>query len=382
MAPLRLASTLVLSLVLLALAGGQALASGGSGSSGGSGGGGGGGTAPPAGAPAVTLTPSSLAYGPQEVGTTSAAQTVTVANTGTASLFVNGLSQAGIDPLDFNRVDDQCSGITLAAGTSCTISVVFNPTATGTRTATISVLDNASTSPQAITLTGTGTSANGPTPLQVDTNGLTCTNGVCDLGSNSIVGDFFFTRFGAIGDTAPPFTWTQIGGALPRGLTLFPDGELYGTATTIGSSTFTVQVTDPNGKTASQTFSLGIASLPAAGNPGCQHAPSQNVAALNGPAIAGKTPSGQANADQSKLTACGGYVTINVTVKDINLANGTVLWVTLSGRPIGRITISNGSATMPPFVYANNLRKQAIQIYTAPPPLTLGEPTVLSGVFG
>src|SRR3954452_4258898 len=95
-------------------------------------------TPPPTGAPAVSLTPSALTYGPQEVGTTSAPQTVTLTNTGTASLFINGMSQGGTHPLDFAEVDDQCVGTSVPAGGSCTLSVVFKPTATGTRSATIS----------------------------------------------------------------------------------------------------------------------------------------------------------------------------------------------------------------------------------------------------
>src|SRR4051812_44789913 len=74
------------------------------------GGGGGTTTPPPTGTPAVSLRPSALTYGPQEVGTTSAPQTVTLTNTGTASLFINGMSQGGTHPLDFAEVDDQCVG--------------------------------------------------------------------------------------------------------------------------------------------------------------------------------------------------------------------------------------------------------------------------------
>jgi hypothetical protein len=59
-----------------------------------------------------------------------------------------------------------------------------------------------------------------------------------------------------------------------------------------------------------------------------------------------------------------------------------VLWVTLRGMPIGRITINNGAATMQPSTLANgSLRKRAILIYIQPPPITNGEPTVLSGTF-
>src|SRR5262249_53282126 len=50
---------------------------------------------------------------------------------------------------------------TLAHGASCTINVVFSPTATGTRVATLSVADDAGASPQTVSLTGVGTQ-NGP----------------------------------------------------------------------------------------------------------------------------------------------------------------------------------------------------------------------------
>jgi hypothetical protein len=78
--------------------------------------GGGGGGTPPASlssAPAVTLTPTSLTFGAQEIGTTSAAQSVTVANTGTAPLFINSAATRGADPLDFTEVFDGCSGLSV-----------------------------------------------------------------------------------------------------------------------------------------------------------------------------------------------------------------------------------------------------------------------------
>jgi hypothetical protein len=48
---------------------------------------------------------------------------------------------------------------TLAGGASCTINVLFTPTATGTRTATLNIVDNAAGSPQTVALTGTGTNS-------------------------------------------------------------------------------------------------------------------------------------------------------------------------------------------------------------------------------
>src|SRR3954464_5718107 len=110
------------------------------------GGGGGGTPAPtptPTGAPAVALSPSTVAFAPRDVGTVSDPQTVTLTNTGNASLFINGMSQQGTGAIDFAEVDAQCVGTSVAAGASCTISVVFRPQTTGNRVATISVIDNA-----------------------------------------------------------------------------------------------------------------------------------------------------------------------------------------------------------------------------------------------
>jgi hypothetical protein len=377
----RLASILVVFALFLAFGAGQALASHG---------GGGTTTTPPpspAGAPAVALSPSPVTYGPQAVGTTSAAQTVTLTNTGTASLFINGVSILGADQLDFNRSSDQCIGVPVAPGASCTIAIVFNPTATGTRTATLTVLDNNFASTQTVSLTGTGTSVNGPTPLSVDTTGLSCTAGVCTLGfvGDQLAKNFYFANLTVLGQTAPPFTWALAGGTLPPGLTMFSNGQLYGTPTATGTFTFTVKVTDSGGQTATQAFSLTISPQPpplTAAQKACQHAPGSTTAALTGPAIAGQTPSGQGIGDQSQLTACGGFTLITASVRNVNLPNGTVLWVTLGGEPIGRITLSGGAGSMAPWTLViSTLRKQGMAIFTAPPTGTSTQSPILSGPF-
>src|SRR4051812_32020747 len=87
---------------------------------------------PPPPASAVTFSPSSLTFAAQNVGTTSASQTVTATNTSGASFLVNS---AAVHSLDFTVVDDQCSGLTIANGASCAVSITFSPTTTGTRTA-------------------------------------------------------------------------------------------------------------------------------------------------------------------------------------------------------------------------------------------------------
>jgi len=98
-------------------------------------------------APGVTLTPSNLTFGSEVVGVSSVAQAVTVANTGTSSLIISSISAAG----DFTQTDN-CT--TIAAGASCSIQAVFTPTASGTRSGVITLVDNAGV--QEVVLTGTG----------------------------------------------------------------------------------------------------------------------------------------------------------------------------------------------------------------------------------
>jgi hypothetical protein len=102
----------------------------------------------------ANLSPASLSFSSLGVGVLSAAQAATLKNTGTASLTISGLAIAGADTGDFVQINT--CGSSLASGTSCTIAVIFSPLAVGTRTATLSVSDNTSASPQAITLSGAG----------------------------------------------------------------------------------------------------------------------------------------------------------------------------------------------------------------------------------
>jgi hypothetical protein len=106
------------------------------------------------GTPGASLTPSSLIYAAQAVGTTSSSQSVTLTNTGTATLTINSVTLAGTNASDFS-VTNSC-GASLAAGANCSIGVTFKPTASGARTATLSVSDNASSSPQTVSLSGSG----------------------------------------------------------------------------------------------------------------------------------------------------------------------------------------------------------------------------------
>ena len=107
------------------------------------------------GSPAVTLDHSSLSFGAQSVGTTSASQAILLTNTGTASLTITSIVTSG----DFGTTHNCPIGSAIAVNGSCTLNVTFTPTQTGTRTGTITITDNATNSPQTVTLSGTGQSS-------------------------------------------------------------------------------------------------------------------------------------------------------------------------------------------------------------------------------
>ena len=121
--------------------------------------------------PGASVSPTSLTFGSQTVGTTSAAQTVTLSNTGSAALTITSIVASG----DF-AASNTCGG-SLAAGGNCSISVTLTPTASGTRTGSLSVMDNATGSPQTVSLTGTGSSTAADFSLSVSPTSGTITAG-------------------------------------------------------------------------------------------------------------------------------------------------------------------------------------------------------------
>jgi len=109
-------------------------------------------------ATAVTVTPTTLTFPNQAVGTTSAPQNVTITNTGTATLNISKIS-AGTSG-DYTETDT-CGALlnTLSVGQSCSVSVIFSPTASGTRSGSLSITDNATGSPQTVAISGVGLAA-------------------------------------------------------------------------------------------------------------------------------------------------------------------------------------------------------------------------------
>ena len=97
----------------------------------------------------LTLAPATLGFGIVGLNTMSAAQTLTLTNTGLAAATISGTTVSG----DFSVASNSC-GAMLALGATCQISIVFTPSALGMRTGSVTVASNAG--PQMVALTGTG----------------------------------------------------------------------------------------------------------------------------------------------------------------------------------------------------------------------------------
>jgi hypothetical protein len=103
--------------------------------------------------PVVSLGATSLTFSPQAPGTTSSSHSITLTNSGTATLTVSGIGISGANSSSFAQTSNCTS---LAANGSCQINVTYTPIAAGAQTASLTVTDNAPGSTQTVALNGTG----------------------------------------------------------------------------------------------------------------------------------------------------------------------------------------------------------------------------------
>lgn len=99
----------------------------------------------------ATVSTTSLDFGHQAVDTLSSPQSVSVINTGALGLALGQITATG----DFAE-SDACSNSTLNAGSACTVTVTFIPTATGVRSGQLTMRANIAGSALTVSLSGTG----------------------------------------------------------------------------------------------------------------------------------------------------------------------------------------------------------------------------------
>jgi len=263
--------------------------------------------------PTATLTPSALSFGSVNVGTTTAAQVLTLSNTGSVVLNISGISIVGANPSDF--AETTTCGATLAAGANCTISVTFTPASAASFAATVSVADNASGSPQTVTLTGAGTTPPAP---------------IASLAPSTLT--FANTVVGAT-TTAQTLTLSNTGNAVLNisGITLggtnpgdFADTTTCG-ATLAAGANCTISVTFTPASIASFAATVSVADN-AAGSP--------QTATLTGAGVA--APDFTVSASPPTQTVGGGSVaTYNITVGSLNGDFSSPVTLTATGVPAG-----------------------------------------------
>jgi len=113
------------------------------------------------GAPSATgaagISPTALAFGQRQVGTTSTALTVTVGNITGAPIQVTNVAVI-TDTADFTVTSDGCTNQQLAdSGASCAIGVVFAPQSRGGHRGGLSITTTADNTPHVVSLGGIGT---------------------------------------------------------------------------------------------------------------------------------------------------------------------------------------------------------------------------------
>jgi ASPM-SPD-2-Hydin domain-containing protein/centrosomal CEP192-like protein len=200
--------------------------------------------------PVTQLSPTSLTFGPQLIGTISQPQTVTLSNSGASTLTISTISSNSTEFAATNN----CNG-SVAPGGNCSIQVTFNPSATGTRTGTVTLTDNAFNSggTQTVGLTGTGTATQAPA-VSLSPAGLTFATqevGITSPGqtvtlTNTGNGPLNIGSIAAIGTNSGDFSeTTSCGSTLASGSNC--GITVTFTPTLLGPRWASVQVTDDAG---------------------------------------------------------------------------------------------------------------------------------------
>jgi hypothetical protein len=288
------------------------------------------------GTPQGTLAPSTVAFGNQTVNTTSSAQVVVLSNPGTAALSITGVSITGANPADF--ADTSACGSSLAAGSSCNISVNFTPASATNFSASLSVADNATGSPQTASLTGTGTAA------QAALSPVTLTFPSTTVGATATAMSTTLTNDGNATLNISSITVT---GANPGDFTI--SANTCG-ATLAASATCTISVTFTPASATSFTAAISVAD-DASGSPqtatlsGTGTAPLVPMAALSPTSLSfGNQNSGSTSAAQTVTLSNAGTATLNIS--GISLGGANASGFAISANTCGETLAASASCSI------------------------------------
>jgi Protein of unknown function (DUF3443)/Abnormal spindle-like microcephaly-assoc'd, ASPM-SPD-2-Hydin/Cep192 domain 4 len=277
--------------------------------------GGGSGSAATATTPGASLSVTSLTFTSPIVGTPSAGQTVTLSSSGTGTLTLSSIASSG----DFTQTNN-CS-TSMPAGNSCVINVIFTPTASGARTGTLTVTDNASNSPQTVSLSGSSppsTVSLSASSLTFATQTMVGTPSAAQLLTLNNIGTQALTVTGisATGDftqTNTCGTSVDAGGSCTITVTFTPSA--------VGAETGTLTVTDDSNSVAGSTQTVALA-----GSGFTNNAADVNVNfGPNGPqGVPTATSVGYYNGIFTTVTICAPGTTTCATVPNVLVDTGSI----------------------------------------------------------
>ena len=146
--------------------------------------------------PAVTVGATSLIFSGQFTGTTSIAQTIVLTSVGEAALNISSITTTG----DFAQTNN--CGTSLTPTQFCTVQVTFSPTGQGLRGGLLKIIDNSTSSPENVGLSGVGTdfsigSQPGGSSTATVTAGGTATYNLAIIGTAGAIGTVSFACSGA-----------------------------------------------------------------------------------------------------------------------------------------------------------------------------------------
>jgi hypothetical protein len=263
-----------------------------------------------------------LAFGNQGKGIASAVQLVTVSNTGNDAMTLTNAEIVGANKGDF-KIDTTTTtciltqGTELFSGQTCRIGVIFMPAVVGSRTATLTLLDNTVNGADSVTLTGAGVLSTPTFKITAPASGASFTSGTAVAFSVSVT--------------------AASGGVQPTGTVQFKvDGANHGGAVTL-SGTGTASTSLTGLTTASHTLSAtysGDANYAAAGP--------ITVSITVKAAAAVKFTEPTATQELSSTSAIG--LAVDVTTKSAPAPTGKVMF-SVDGKCMATAAIVSGTAS-------------------------------------
>ncbi len=300
--------------------------------------------------PVVNLSTTTLSFSGQAMGTTSAAQTVTLTNTGSAPLTITGVVMTG----DFAEVNN--CGSSVASNASCVFNITFTPTAPGNRFGTVVLTDNATNSPQTISLSGNGS----PTPqasVSVASLGFTGE----PIGTASPAQTVTLSNTGAAPLDIAGITVTgDFSQTTTCGAVLSPAGNclinVVFTPSSPGTRTGVLTITDNTGSISGSTQTVLLSgagqAVPVVSlSPSTLTFPSQAIASTSVAQTVTLTNTGSAPLTISGVNATGNFAQVNNCPASLAPSSSCAINVTFtptnSGNLFGSVTIADNATNTP-----------------------------------